>query len=39
MFQAALITDVVLGLSYERGSTPSDHPGANAVFRLPLTAC
>lgn len=38
VFQAELITDVVLGLSYEPSPTPSDRPGGNPIYRLPLAA-
>lgn len=38
VFRAELITDVIFGLSYEPSPTPSDCPGSNPIFRLPLAA-
>lgn len=37
-FQAELLTDLLLGLSYEPSPNPSDKPGTYPVFRLPLAS-
>lgn len=37
-FHAEQLTDLLLGLSYEPSSNPSDQPGTYPVFRLPLAS-